>query len=97
MKHHIKILLMIGISFFYYFVSYAQLNDSSKVISLSTQDLYFNRSEDEKKISSDLFYLMVYYLKETYKGESLQKIIIDLKNNEFSTFDYQNRLLVLFA
>lgn len=94
MLHHLKILLMIYISFFYYFESYAQLNDSSKVISLSTQELYFNRSNNEKKISSDLFYKIVYFLKETYKGQSLQKVITDLKNDEFSTFDDQNRLLV---
>lgn len=94
MKNHMKILLIIGLSFYFYFISYAQLNDSLSVITLSAQDLYHNRSQDEEKISSDLFYKIVYYLKETYKGESLQKVIRELKDDEFLTFDDQNRLLV---
>ncbi|AFH50647.1 Subtilisin-like serine protease [Ignavibacterium album JCM 16511] len=94
MKLSFKHTLFICLSFFFYSVSFAQLSDTSKVISLSAQELYFNRSENEEKISSDLFYMVVHFLKETYKGQSVQKVITELKKDEFSTFDDQNRLLV---
>src|SRR5690606_1776979 len=94
MKLSFKHLLFICISFFFYSVSLAQLSDTSRVISLSAQELYFNRSDNEEKMSSDLFYKVVHFLKETYKGQSVQKVITELKKDEFSTFDDQNRLLV---
>ena|SRR5690554_2822620 len=85
MKLSFKHLLFISISFFFYSVSLAQLSDTSKVISLSAQELYFNRSDNEEKMSSDLFYKVVHFLKETYKGQSVQKVITELKKDEFST------------
>ncbi len=91
-----KLLLALGIIFFFQygiqFIAYAQVNNSSSKSEL-IQALE-NRSENERKISSNLYSKIFSYQEKLSKGMSVQKAM-EVFDQEKYSIDNSNRLLIL--
>ncbi len=93
-KFRKKFLLCFLFSISLFIVSCAQINDEIKYKDLSTQELIENRTKNEKKINTNLFYRIISYKKLTISGESGSNFFDNLKKNPLVLINDKNQIYI---
>ena len=71
-----------------------QLDNDEKIKTASIQQLFENRNEKEKKVSSNLFYQLIEYKRGILENKNESTLINDLKSSRPLCQFYENKTLI---